>query len=102
VDGTFIGPYYDEAYEWVTHALNNLPNHFSNYLSNAASGIANVASTISHVVIAIVTFPFILFFLFKDQACFKQYCIKLLPPKYLNDAYNILKNIELQVDSDIQ
>ena len=102
VDGTFIGPYYDEAYEWVTHALNNLPDHFSNYLTDAASGIANVASTISHVVIAIVTFPFILFFLLKDQARFKQYCIKLLPPKFRDDADHILKNMDLQVGSYIQ
>ncbi|WP_345613748.1 AI-2E family transporter, partial [Pseudonocardia adelaidensis] len=50
----------------------------------------------------IITFPFILFFLLKDGKRFKNYSVKLLPPKYRDDANQILKNMDTQVGSYIQ
>ncbi|WP_330949738.1 AI-2E family transporter [Virgibacillus sp. MG-45] len=102
VDHSFLGPYYDEGYRWVTSNLSELPGKISEYLGGAVEGIRNVASTLTHVMVAIFTFPFILFFLLKDGAKFKKYSLRLLPPKYRNDFQQILKNMDVQVGSYIQ
>jgi predicted PurR-regulated permease PerM len=102
IDHSFLGKYYDEGYDWVTSNLDEITKKVSDYLGGAVEGIRNVASTLTHVVIALITFPFVLFFLLKDSARFKQYCLHLLPPKYRNDADQILKNMDEQVGSYIR
>lgn len=102
MENSFLGPYYDEAYQWLTENLQDIPNKIGNYLGGAVEGLWNVASTITNVVITIITFPFVLFFLLKDGKKFKRYCLKLLPPKFRNDANEIIKNMDAQVGSYIQ
>lgn len=102
IDHSFLGSYYDDAYDWVTLKLSNLPSDIGNYLGGAAEGIMTFASKLTHIIVALITFPFILFFLLKDSDKFKQYCLRLLPPKFRNDANHILKNMDLQVGSYIQ
>lgn len=62
----------------------------------------NVASTLTNVLVTLITFPFILFFLLKDGDRFKRFCVKLLPPRYRDDANQILHNMDVQVGSYIQ
>lgn len=102
VGNSFLGPYYEEGYEWVTSTLSDLPSIVSDYIGGAYEGIINVASTVTQIFVAILTFPFVLFFLLKDNARFKAYCLYLIPPKYRNDAKQILSNMDLQVGSYIQ
>ncbi|MBO0993862.1 AI-2E family transporter [Bacillus sp. SD088] len=102
VDHSFFGPYYDEGYKWVTSTLSDLPNKISGYLGGAYEGILSIASTLTHVFVALFTFPFVLFFLLKDSAKFKSYYLQLLPPKYRGDADQVLKNIDVQVGSYIR
>lgn len=102
IDHSFLGPYYDEGYKWATSALSDLPSKIGSYLGGAYEGIMNVASALTHVVVALFTFPFILFFLLKDSAKFKEYFLYLLPPKYRNDANQILNNMDVQVGSYIR
>lgn len=99
---SFLGPYYDEGYKWVTSTLSDLPGKIGGYLGGAYEGIVSVASTLTQVFIALLTFPFILFFLLKDSARFKEYCLYLLPPKYRDDANRILNNMDVQVGSYIR
>lgn len=99
---SILGPYYDEGYNWVVDNLSDLPNKVSEYLGGAIEGFKNVASTVTNVVIAIITFPIILFFLLKDGKRFKEYCVTLLPPKFRKDVDQILKNMDDQVGSYIQ
>jgi predicted PurR-regulated permease PerM len=101
-DHSFLGSYYDEGYKWVTSTLSDLPSKVSDYIGGAFEGIMSVASTLTHVFIALFTFPFVLFFLLKDSARFKTYCLHLLPPKYRGDAEQILKNMDVQVGSYIR
>ncbi|HLR69265.1 MAG TPA: AI-2E family transporter [Virgibacillus sp.] len=102
IDHSFLGPYYDQGYEWVTSTLSDLPSKIGDYLGETFEGIMNVASTLTHVVVAILTFPFILFFLLKDSSKFKAYCLHLLPPKFRDDADQILENTDVQVGSYIR
>lgn len=102
IDGSFLGPYYDEAYQWVSSTLQDLPSVISDYFGDAYEGVLNVASTVTHVFVAIFTFPFILFFLLKDNAKFKAYSMKLMPPRFRPGANQILKNMDVQVGSYIR
>ncbi|MEW9677306.1 AI-2E family transporter [Lentibacillus sp. L22] len=99
---SFLAPYYDEAHQWVTQNLNDIPNKISSYLGGAVEGLRNVASTVTNIVVAIFTFPFVLFFLLKDGKKFRTYCLKLLPPSFRRDANEIIKNMDVQVGSYIQ
>ncbi|GAE92267.1 membrane protein [Gracilibacillus boraciitolerans JCM 21714] len=102
VQNSFLGPYYDEGYKWVTDRLVELPELIGSYISNGFQGIQNVASTITTTVVSIITFPFILFFLLKDGKRFQHFVIKIFPPKFRDDTRKILNNIDTQVGSYIQ
>ncbi|WP_077324911.1 AI-2E family transporter [Virgibacillus siamensis] len=102
VQNSFLAPYYDQGYTWLTTHLNDITSKIGDYLGGAVEGIRSVASALTSIVVAIITFPFILFFLLKDGDEFKRYCLKLLPPKYRKDADQILHNMDVQVGSYIQ
>jgi len=102
IDGSFLGSYYDDAYDWVMKKLSNLPSDISHYLGGAAEGLVTFASTITHIIVVLITFPFVLFFLLKDSGKFKHYFLKLLPPKFRADADHILHRMDTQVGSYIQ
>lgn len=102
IQHSFLAPYYDQGYQWLTSNLTDLSTKVSEYLGGTLKGVGNVASTLTSVVVSIITFPFILFFLLKDGDKFKEFCLKLLPPKYRDDANQILRNMDVQVGSYIQ
>lgn len=102
IQNSFLAPYYDQGYDWFTTHLNDLTSKIGDYLGGAVEGIQNVASTLTSIIIALLTFPFILFFLLKDADEFKRYCLKILPPKYRNGAKQILNSMDVQVGSYIQ
>lgn len=102
LDGSFLSSYYDNAYDWVTSTLSDLPSMVGKSLSSATENIGDIASKITNIVVALVTFPLILFFLLKDSQQFRQYSMKLLPPRFRNDTKHILANIDTQVGSYIQ
>lgn len=102
MDNSFLGPYYDEAYNWVASTLSDLPSMIGDYIGKTFEGVMNVASTLTHVVVALITFPVILFFLLKDSAKFKNYCLQLLPPRFRSGMNQILNNMDVQVGSYIR
>src|SRR5699024_4883649 len=72
------------------------------YIGGAIEGFRNIASTLTNAIVALITFPIILFFLLKDGVKFKKYVLNLFPPKFRHDVDQILKNIDNQVGSYIQ
>lgn len=102
VQNSFLGPYYEEGYNWVVNNFSDIPGIIGGYLVNAFQSVQSVASTVTNVVVAIVTFPIILFFLLKDGTRFKEYFLKLLPPGFRKDVNHILHNMDTQVGSYIQ
>lgn len=101
-NNTLLAPYYDEAYNWVVSNFSNIPGVIGTYVLDAFQGVRSFAGTVTNFVVALVTFPFILFFLLKDGDRFKEYSLKLLPPKYRKDANRILHTMDAQVGSYIQ
>src|SRR5699024_1201525 len=58
--------------------------------------------SVMNIVVAFITFPVVLFFLLKDGNKFKNFSLKLLPPKFRKDANQILLNMDTQVGAYIQ
>ncbi|HLS08703.1 AI-2E family transporter [Lentibacillus sp.] len=102
IQTSFLAPYYEQGYAWFTSNLSDLTSMVTERLGGAVEGVQNVASTITSAVVAIITFPFILFFMLKDGERFKRFCLKLLPPKYRGEVDQILHNMDVQVGSYIQ
>ncbi|WP_087973267.1 AI-2E family transporter [Oceanobacillus rekensis] len=102
LQNSFLGPYYEEGYNWFISNFSDIPGMIGSYLADAFQSIQNVANTLTTAIVTIVTFPIILFFLLKDGIKFKQFSLKLLPPKYRKDINHILHNMDTQVGSYIQ
>ncbi|QGH33321.1 AI-2E family transporter [Gracilibacillus salitolerans] len=102
IQNSFLGPYYDEGYNWLMERLGELPEIIGNYITTGFQGVQNIASTITNTVVSIITFPFILFFLLKDGKKFKQFTVKVFPPRFRDDIKQILSNMDTQVGSYIQ
>ncbi len=99
---SFLGPYYEQGYQWVLGTLSDLPNQIGDYLGKTFEGVVNIANTVTQVVVVMITFPIILFFLLKDSAQFKAYTLRLLPPKLRGEVNQILTNMDVQVGSYIR
>ncbi|MFC4559074.1 AI-2E family transporter [Virgibacillus kekensis] len=102
IQNSFLAPYYDQGYQWATTNLSDMWSRVSEYFGGAMKSLSNFIGMLTSTIIVIITFPFILFFLLKDGKRFKNYSVKLLPPKYRDDANQILKNMDTQVGSYIQ
>ncbi|MET1015084.1 MAG: AI-2E family transporter [Paenisporosarcina sp.] len=90
----------------VDKIINEIPRDIgdtiSDTLGGVATGIGKVISTLTGLVLAIVTVPFILFYLLKDGEKLPQYILKLLPPRMREDAAHVMKEADKQISAYIQ
>ena len=90
----------------VDSVMKQIPEDIGNTIQNAvggvASGIGKVLSTLTGLILAIVTVPFILFYLLKDGDKLPQYILKLLPPRMRADTYHVMKEADKQISAYIQ
>ncbi|AYC29478.1 AI-2E family transporter [Paenisporosarcina cavernae] len=86
--------------------LKDLPDGFAATIQDAAggllSGVGTFISTLTGFVLAVVTVPFILFYLLKDGKKLPSYIIRLLPPTMRDDAQLIMKDADKQISAYIQ
>lgn len=86
---------WDKIFSWATNILQNISK---STIQNIGSFVGAVAS----VVIAIVTMPFILFYLLRDGKSLAPYAVKALPTKWRQPTLNVLKEMNQQVSSYIR
>ncbi|MHA6261082.1 AI-2E family transporter [Sporosarcina sp. CAU 1771] len=79
----------------------NIGNIFTDTIGGIAVGVTSFVSALTGFILAIVTVPFILFYLLKDGEKLPQYFLKILPPRMRDDAKNILKDADHQISSYI-
>ncbi|GGB06299.1 AI-2E family transporter [Macrococcus hajekii] len=99
---SFLEPYIADVQRWLSENLSNIQKQATDYLSNLPSKFRSILDTLMSVAIVIGTFPFVLFFLLKDGDKFRRYFIRLMPPKFRQDAHDILEKMDVQVGSYIQ
>lgn len=90
----------------ITDAGNDLSNYVKNTAGNIGSGLASsitgFVSTLTGIVLALVTVPFILFYLLKDGEKLPKAFLKLIPPAARKDTQHILTDADHQISSYIQ
>lgn len=99
---SFVADYYSQAQNWFQQNFSDIPKKISNSVGDFSNKFQTFVSTITHVVVIIITFPFVLFFLLKDGAKFRNYFIRLMPPKFRKDTHDLIDKMNVQVGSYIQ
>lgn len=103
---SIFSSYYANLEFDVNIILQQLPEDIGNTLQDAvggvASGIGKVISTLTGLILAIVTVPFILFYLLKDGEKLPQYILNLLPPRMREDTSQVMKDADKQISAYIQ
>ena len=103
---SIFSSYYEELNINVLSILETAPDNVGKFLTDTVGGIAvglrSFVSALTGFVLAIVTVPFILFYLLKDGEKLPRVFIKMLPPSMRDDAETIAKDADHQISSYIQ
>lgn len=86
----------------LDNGLGNIGKLFTDTIGGIASGVTSFISALTGLILAIVTVPFILFYLLKDGEKLPQMIKKMLPPRLRDDAEVILKDADHQISAYIQ
>ena len=79
-----------------------LQDYSAEYAKKGLHGVSSVVGTVTSVVIAIITFPFVLFYLLKDGHQMPAYVAKFLPAKARRSFLETLKEISTQISNYIR
>lgn len=86
--------------------LDSMPSDIGTQIADAAGGIASGVTSfvgaLTGFVIAIVTVPFILFYLLKEGEKLPSVMLKMLPPRMRTGARDIFVQVDHQISSYIQ
>lgn len=91
---------------WIHHYLplfqtgelsNRLEHFISSQIVNSFENIASVVTSVVTIAAVLIIVPFITFFLLKDSVKIQKAIIQIVPNKYFEMSYWILKRISLQL-----
>nr|WP_246231518.1 AI-2E family transporter [Sporosarcina jiandibaonis] len=103
---SIFSSYYEKldinALALVESAPDNVGKFLTDTVGGIAVGLTSFVSALTGFVLAIVTVPFILFYLLKDGEKLPKVFIKMLPPSMRDDAEVIVKDADHQISSYIQ
>ncbi|MFC7062862.1 AI-2E family transporter [Halobacillus seohaensis] len=94
--------YYNNLFQDIEGTLGQVSDNFSSYAGSTVEGLTNFISTVTNVIIAIVTLPFILFYLLKDGEKLPNMVLKIFPPKMRPELSSVFKGIDHQLSAYIQ
>lgn len=90
----------------INTIIRDLPNQlavfFQDTFTRVATGLTSFIGAITSFILAIVTVPFILFYLLKDGEKLPQYVVQLLPPRMRDETAQVFTDIDRQISSYIQ
>lgn len=79
----------------VTGQLNNMVN-------STFSGLGSVVGAVTNVLVAIITMPFILFYLLKDGKNLPEHLMKVVPDKMRHTTFKVLTDMNTQISQYIR
>lgn len=79
-----------------------LKENAQSLIENIVSTVAGTVGFIANIVMILVLIPFVLFFMLKDGKKAPDFFLKVLPKKHLDEAKNILKDMDNALSSYIQ
>lgn len=99
-------PVFEKFQGQVNHltnmAVQELSQRSSKYVQTTVDSLGNVLGTVTTVVVAIITMPFILFYLLRDGKRLPQYMAHFVPTKLRPSFLNVLKDMNDQISNYIR
>lgn len=106
LQGSIFSDYYATVEEDFNEMIQELPTQiglfFQDTFTRIASGVTSIIGAITSFILAIVTVPFIVFYLLKDGEKLPQYVLRLLPPRMREETADVFNGIDKQISSYIQ
>lgn len=94
---------YDQVVNELTgNIIETVRNTASNLAEGIATGVTGFVSTLTGIVLALVTVPFILFYLLKDGQKLPQFLLKVFPPRMRDGLKEVFHDADKQISSYIQ
>lgn len=97
VAGTIVEEPVQDVFGSLEDVVGQVINVLSDSLGDIQQFVGNIFSTVSGFFVILLTAPIIAFFLLKDAKKFKHYFLKLLPPKFRDDANELGGILDIQV-----
>lgn len=74
----------------------------TSFINNAASGVGNFVGTLTEIILAVVTTPFILFYLLRDGKRLPDYLMRFIPTSLQPQSRMVMQEMNSQVASYIR
>ncbi|WP_040983176.1 AI-2E family transporter [Oceanobacillus jeddahense] len=102
VGGNFVNQFQLVEYIDLQGFATQISDRSLDIVNSAFSNIGSVIGAVTEIVLAIVTLPFILFYLLKDGEKLPGYFLKFLPVSMRQPTFVILKEMNHQISSFIR
>ncbi|MBD1381419.1 AI-2E family transporter [Metabacillus arenae] len=71
-------------------------------IDNTFTGLGNIVGAVKDFILALITLPFILFYLLKDGKKLPKFILKFLPISLRNSTYTVMQEMNFQISSYIR
>ena len=88
--------------EITENIMSSISKEASNLVNTTVSGIGNVVGAVTNIFVALITMPFILFYLLKDGKKLPYHFMKVVPTKLRLPTYKLLGEINNQISQYIR
>jgi predicted PurR-regulated permease PerM len=86
----------------VADLSREISDQASTIINNMFAGIGNIVGIVKDFILALVTLPFILFYLLKDGKKLGPYVLKFMPVSFRSSTYNVMHEMNNQISSYIR
>ena len=86
----------------ISDFASQVSNQATTILNSTFAGIGNIIGSVSKTVMAIITVPFILFYLLKDGKKLPDYILNFLPIPMRSHTFTVLQEMNKQISSYIR
>lgn len=106
INGLISQPMFNRFQDQVNHlsdlASKELSQRSSAYVKSTVNSLGNVLGTLTTVVVALITMPFILFYLLRDGKQLPKYLVQFVPNKMRASFLTVLGEINRQISNYVR
>ncbi|ALC82220.1 MULTISPECIES: AI-2E family transporter [Bacillus] len=92
----------NQDYVSISQLQNTLSSYATNLPQNFSKGVSAIVGVMANITLAIVTVPFILFYMLKDGSHFPNLAVKILPVNYRKEGLKIFHDLYSTLAAYIQ
>ncbi|MGB6178575.1 AI-2E family transporter [Carnobacterium sp.] len=97
-----LSQFQQQVNEITENVMSSISKQATNLVNTTVSGIGSVVGVVTNIVVALITMPFILFYLLKDGKKLPYTIMKVVPSKLRVSTYKLLGEINNQISQYIR